>query len=100
MSTTSDLRWIRRFLAAIVVLLAVIVFELSALTGPLLPRAMAQIPDSGLQRIQLLDGQRRIHRSVEALLQHLRTQVIKVRVVSTDKDSEATSQRKRSAPRK
>jgi hypothetical protein len=100
MSMTSDLRWIRRLLAAIVVLLVVIIFKLSALTGPLQSRAVAQIPDSGLQRMQLLDGQRKIHRSIEALLQHLRTQVIKVKVVGTDKDSEASSQRKRSAPKK
>lgn len=100
MSITSDLRWIRRLLAAIVVLLVIIVFKLSAVTGPLQPRAVAQVPDSGLQRRQLLDGQRRAQKTLDALLQHLRTQVIKVKVVSTDKDSEATSQRKRSAPRK
>lgn len=100
MAMNSDLRWIRRFLAVIVVLLLVIIFKLSAVTGPLQPRAVAQLPDSAMQRIQLLDGQREIHKTLEALLQHLRTQVIKVKVVGTDKDSEATSQPKRSAPRK
>ena len=42
-----DMRWLRRGLAAIAFLLMLITVELSALIGPLQPRAQAQIPDSG-----------------------------------------------------
>jgi hypothetical protein len=87
-------------MSAIVVLLVLIFLKLSVVIGPLQSSALAQIPDSGAQRNALLAGQQKLQKSVDALLQHLRTQVIKVKVVSTDKDSEATSQRARSAPKK
>ncbi|GMU23734.1 MAG: hypothetical protein AMXMBFR13_38120 [Phycisphaerae bacterium] len=78
-------RWLRWCLTGIVVLLAVIAVQLSALIGPLQPRAQAQIPDSGLQRQQLLDAQLQTNRTLDAILQHLRTQSIKVTLAGTDK---------------
>ncbi len=55
--------------------------------GPneLLPRALAQIPDSGLQRKQTLDEIRRTNRLLEQIQHTLQTQTIKVRVEGTDK---------------
>jgi hypothetical protein len=83
-----------------VVLLVLIFLKLSVLIGPLQSSAVAQIPDSGAQRNALLAGQKELQKTADSLLQHLRTQVIKVKVVSTDKESEATSQRAPAAPRK
>ncbi len=96
MNDSMNVRWLRWTLTAIVALLAVIAVELSALIGPLGPRAMAQIPDSGLQRKQLIDAQDRGNALLDSILQHLRTQTIKVKVVGTDKDTKAES---KAAPR-
>jgi hypothetical protein len=87
MNQTTHTRWLQALLSAIVCLLAVIAIELSALLGPMQPRALAQIPDSGKQRYELLDAQKKTSANLERILQHLRTQTIKVKVVSTDKDS-------------
>ena len=87
MNETTNTRWLRALLSAIVCLLAVIALELSVLMGPVQPRALAQIPDSGKQRYELLDAQRKTIATVERILQHLRTQTIKVKVVGTDKDN-------------
>jgi hypothetical protein len=91
-----DLRWLRWCLTGIVFLLAVIAIELSALVGPMESRAMAQIPDSGQQRREMLEALHRNNALLEGILTHLRTQTIKVKVASTDKDSKTES---RSAPR-
>jgi hypothetical protein len=82
-----DMRWLRWLLSGVVFLLAVIAVELAALLGPLEPRAAAQIPDSGLQRKQMLQGQDQTNLLLDSILQHLRTQTLKVRVVGTDKQS-------------
>ncbi len=89
MSQGTDMRWLRWLLGGIVALLAVIAIELSVLIGPVLPQAMAQLPDSAAQRKELLEAQLKTQRSIDAVLQHLRTSVVKVKVVGTDKDSEA-----------
>jgi hypothetical protein len=88
---TSETRWLRWCLTAIAVLLTVIAVELSALLGPLMPRAQAQIPDSGLQRQQQLEGQDRTNALLDAILQHLRTQPVKVKLVGTDKETKPES---------
>ena len=51
------------------------------------PRAVAQIPDSGLQRKEMLAEQQRTNSLLDSLLQYLRTQTLKVKVVGTDKQS-------------
>ena len=55
--------------------------------GPegVLPRAEAQIPDSGLQRRQMLEEIQRTNQLLEEIIQILRTQTIKVSLPSTDK---------------
>ena len=85
-SNSMDQRWLRWCLTAIVVLLTVIAIELSVLVGPAGPAAYAQVPDSGLQRKQLLDGQLAGNRTLERILTTLRESTIKVKVVGTDKD--------------
>lgn len=91
MSETTNARWLRWSLTAIAALLAVIAVELSALLPPLQPRAMAQIPDSGLQRKQMLEATDRTNLLLDQILQFLRTQTVKVKVVGTDKDTKADS---------
>jgi hypothetical protein len=91
MNQTTNDRWLRWTLTAIAALLAVIAIELSALLGPLEPQANAQIPDSGLQRVQLLEAQQRTNATLDQILQHLRTQTIKVVVTGTDKDTKRTT---------
>ena len=90
MPETTNARWLKWSLTAIAVFLGLIVIELSVLIGPMTPAAQAQIPDSGLQRQQLLETQRATNDKLEAILQHLRTQTIKVKVVSTDKETKRT----------
>jgi hypothetical protein len=87
MQESMNARWLRGLLSAIVLLLAVIAIELATLTGPMQPRAMAQIPDSGLQRKQMLEAQDHANLLLDAILQHLRTQTLKVKVVGTDKEA-------------
>ena len=71
MNESMNARWLRWSLTAIAVLLGVIAIELSVLTGPLTPRANAQIPDSGLQRQQLLEAHRKTNAKLDHILQHL-----------------------------
>ena len=87
MNETTNTRWLRALLSAIVCLLVVIAIELSVLITPVQPRASAQIPDSGKQRYELLDAQKKTSAALDRILQHLRTQTIKVKVVGTDKDN-------------
>lgn len=87
MDETMNARWLRWCLTGIVTLLAVIALELAVLVGPLEPRAVAQIPDSGLQRKEMLAEQQRTNSLLDSMLQYLRTQTLKVKVVGTDKQS-------------
>ena len=93
MNESMNQRWLRWFLTAIVVLLAVIAIELSALVNPVGSPTFAQVPDSGLQRKQLLDAQMKtnttleqIHSTLEKIDRALRESTIKVKVVGTDKE--------------
>ncbi len=90
MIESMNARWLRWLLTAVAVFLGVIAVELSVLMGPLVPRVNAQIPDSGLQRKELLEAQRQTNAKLDSILQHLRTQPIKVKVVSTDKETKRT----------
>ena len=93
MNDPINTRWFRWMLTSIVFLLAVIAIELSALVGPVVPSAEAQIFDSKLQRKQLLEAQERTNSTLNQILLHLRTQVIKVKVIGTDKDKKPTLDR-------
>jgi len=76
-------------LAVIAGLLILVVIELAMLLSPGLPAAQAQVPDSGLQRKQIVDAIERTNEKLDTLNKLLRTQVLKVRVVSTDNDKQA-----------
>ncbi|MCP4591186.1 MAG: hypothetical protein GY842_10600 [bacterium] len=56
--------------------------------GGALPVAEAQIPDSGLQRRQMVDEIQQTNRLLEQIQHTLQTQTIKVRVEGTDKTSD------------
>lgn len=97
----SDFLWLRRLLTAIVVLLAVIAIELSALPGSLQPRAVAQVlPDSARQRVEMMSEMAKTTAAIDRILQHLRTQTIKVKVVGADKELESAPVPKAPTPPK
>ncbi len=54
-----------------------------------LPKAIAQIPDSGVQRKQILAAVNRSNDLLAQLDQTLRTQTLKVRIIGTDNKSTA-----------
>lgn len=85
--TPTDSRWLRWSLTIIAALLAVIAVELSALLGPVMPRAQAQLPDSGLQRQQLLEAQARTNQLLEQIVDQLRSGTVKVTLSGTDKET-------------
>lgn len=95
MENAIDARWLRWCLTAIVLLLAVIAVELSALIGGWDTPAIAQesssatFPNTTRQRLELLGEQRRTADELHRILEHLRTGTIKVRVVSTDKENDS-----------
>ncbi|MHC4441666.1 MAG: hypothetical protein ACYTF1_16795 [Planctomycetota bacterium] len=89
MNDPINTRWFRWTLTGIVFLLAVIAIELSTLMGPIVPAAQAQVFDSKLQRQQLLEAQQQTNSTLKQILQHLRTQVVKVEVTGTDKDKKS-----------
>ena len=90
MNSETDIRWLKYLLSAIVCLLGVIAIELSVLIGPLSQPAFAQIPDSGKQRMELLDAAQQTHATLGNILGHLKTGTIKVKVVGTDKNTRNT----------
>ena len=53
--------------------------------GEVLPRALAQIPDSGLQRRKTLEEIRQTNQLLEQIHHTLQTRTIKVRIEGTDK---------------
>jgi hypothetical protein len=85
-----DMRWLRWGLAAIAFLLTLIAVELSVLIGPTQPRVLGQIPDSGSQLNQLIDGNKQLNHTTQQIHEHLRTGEIKVNVGSADKEARGT----------
>ena len=71
-------------LTSIVGLLAVIAVELWVGLGAS-TRAVAQIPDTGLQRQQIVDEARITNALLEKILAHLRSGSVKVKLESADK---------------
>ena len=88
MDESMNARWLKWLLTGIVFFLAVIAVELGVLIGSGVERqAFAQIPDSGLQRKQMLGMQDRSNVLLDEILQFLRTQTLKVKVVGPDKEA-------------
>ena len=90
MNDSMNGRWLGWCLTGIVVFLAVIAVELSALVGGWEPTAsaqtrdMKQFPNRTQQSKDLLAAQNQTNRKLDQILQHLRTQTIKVRMAGTD----------------
>lgn len=91
-------RFTRGTLAVIAMLLVVIAVELWGTQPSSLPTAQAQIPDSGRQRMEMIDEARRTNDLLAEILGHLRTKPVKVQMESTDSsrdDARASKQAKR-----
>ncbi len=97
MSTCWSERYLPALLTVIAGLLVAIIVELAVLISPGLPAAQAQIPDSGLQRREMIEAVERTNRKLDELRDVLRDQVLKVRVVGTDTDKK-TAQPPRKPP--
>ncbi len=78
-------RFTRGVLIALTVLLTIIAIELWAARPSTIPAAQAQVPDSGLQRYQMIDEARRTNQLLEQILEHLRAKAVKVTITDTDK---------------
>ncbi len=76
---SATLRWILRILVAVTCL--------RVWTGPvdLLPKAIAQIPDSGRQRMHLVEEARETNRLLREALALLKSGSLQVRLEGTDK---------------
>lgn len=78
-------RYTQIVLTVIAGLLTVIAVELTFVAeATTLPRATAQIPDTGLQRKQIVDEQRITNQRLSAILNHLKEGTINVRVEDED----------------
>ncbi len=90
MNPCTNERYPRTLLTIIAGMLAAIIIELALLISPGPPVAQAQIPDTGLQRREIIEGIERTNQKLDELKDLLRTQVLKVRVVGTDTDKKTT----------
>jgi len=103
MNDAMNARWLRWCLTAIVLLLAIIAIELTALvnTGAVTARAedtsSTSFPNTTRQRLELLDEQRRTTEELQRILTQLRRGTIKVQITSTDKEDASAG--KTDAPR-
>jgi hypothetical protein len=78
-------RFTRGVLVTLTALLTIIAIELWAMQPDVVSPAQAQVPDSGLQRYQMIDEARRTNQLLEQILEHLRTKPVKVNITDTDK---------------
>ncbi|MBX3394861.1 MAG: hypothetical protein KF841_05800 [Phycisphaerae bacterium] len=85
----SDDRASRLFRISVVALLAVIAVALWDSRPSLLPQAVGQIPDTALQRKQMVDEQRTTNQLLARILKHLETKPIKTRAAGTDDFNDA-----------
>ncbi len=76
----------RLFQWAVVILLGLIAAALWDGRPSLLPQAAAQIPDTALQRKQMIDEQRVTNELLARILKHLETRPIKTRAMSADEN--------------
>lgn len=86
MAVSWNERYLPGVLTVVAGLLVVIIIELALLISPGLPTANAQIPDSGLQRKELVGAVERTNAKLDAIREALRTQVFKVEVVNAESD--------------
>jgi uncharacterized protein YpmS len=78
-------RLTRGVLCLLTALLVVIAVELWVAMPSSAPAAMAQIPDTGLQRQQIVEETRRTNQLLEQILEQLKTGTVKVKWESADK---------------
>lgn len=78
-------RYTRLLLTALVVLLTIIAVELWVARPSGLPTAHAQIPDTALQRKQIVDEGKRTNELLEQILNHLKSKPILVRMSADEK---------------
>jgi len=87
-------RYTQIVLTIIAGLLTVIAIELAFVAdGATVSQAHAQIPDTGLQRKQIVDEQRITNQRLSALEKHLKEGTIKVRIVQDDKAQDTPSRK-------
>jgi len=79
----------RALLVVLTGLLAVIAVELWAFRPHAENTAHAQIPDTALQRRNIVEESRRTNQLLEQILEHLRTKPIKITIDHTDKSTSA-----------
>lgn len=85
-------RYTRGLLTALVVLLTIIAVELWAGRPSDLPTARAQIPDTGLQRLEIVQESRRTNALLEQILEHLKSKPIQV-TLKADEGSKTVPKR-------
>lgn len=73
-------RYTRGLLTALVVLLTIIAIELWAGRPDSVPAAHAQIPDTALQRLEIVQESRRTNVLLEQILDHLKSKTIQVTI--------------------
>lgn len=88
----SDDRSARLFRIAVVALLAIIALALWDDRPSMLSQAVGQIPDTAMQRKQMVDEQRITNQLLARILKHLETKPIKTRAAGTDDFNDAGDQ--------
>lgn len=78
-------RYTRGVMTALVMLLSIIAVELWVALPSAVPSAQAQIPDTGLQRQQIVQETQRTNELLQKILDHLKTGTVKVRLETADK---------------
>lgn len=81
----------RMFQAAVLALLAMSTAALWDGRAAILPHAVAQIPDTALQRQQIVDQLKVTNELLNRIANHLETKTIKVRTVDTDENEGKTA---------
>jgi hypothetical protein len=76
-------RFTRGILCALTALLTIIAVELWAGRPDSVPNAQAQIPDTALQRREIVEETRRSNALLEQILEHLKTKPVQV-TIKTD----------------
>ncbi|MCB9858090.1 MAG: hypothetical protein H6818_20590 [Phycisphaerales bacterium] len=77
-------KYTRVLLTVIAGLLSVIAVELAFEGSPAMPAAQAQIPDTGKQRLAIVEESKQTNKLLSAILEHLRTKTVKVEMKTTD----------------
>jgi hypothetical protein len=78
-------RFTRSLLCILTALLGIVAVELWVALPSTAPAAVAQIPDTGLQRLQIVEEARKTNELLREILDHLKNGTVKVRTESADK---------------